>query len=133
MPTIDIQALVELAWQITTIVALVINMLLMWAFRAYATRGRDRAVAHLGCFVFWVCLRAAGRSIWWDGFTGFGLGNPSNVIWHLMMIYAGYHGLMGFYLLIPAAERKKYNLLTAAFYPRNPLRRVHSDNEEGRD
>jgi len=103
---------------ITGLPAMALALLIMVAFRSYALTWNDRAVAHLGAALFWLSTRSLGRSVWWDVFHGFDFGNPSNWIWNLIGIYACYHALHGFRMLIPARERDKFNIITVAFYPR---------------
>lgn len=114
---------------ITGIPALFLGLLLMRAFAPYAFVIHGSAVRHLGAALFWMATRSVCRSVWWDFFHGFGFGNSSNWIWNLMGVYATYHALRGFYLLVPIAERKNYNILTVAFYPRRLWRRMHGDDE----
>ena len=104
---------------ITGLIAGALSVLMMVAFRGYALTWSNRTVDHLGAALFWLATQALGRAVWWDLFGGFGLGETANWFWNLMAIYACYHALKGFYLLIPVNERARYNILTAPFYPRN--------------
>ena len=98
--------------------ALVLGILVMIAFRKYAFTWSGSAVGHLGAALFWLAMRSVGRSVWWDGFYGFGLGNSSNWFWNVIGIYACMHALYGVLMLLDAKERAQYNVLTIAFYPR---------------
>ena len=113
--------------------AIVMGCLLMIAFRNYAfvmvQRHVASSVSYLGAALFWLAARSVGRSVWWDFFGGFGLGNASNWIWNLMGILACYCALKGFHLLLPTSERWRYTIWTVAFYPRRIWRRLHDENE----
>lgn len=99
--------------------SLALGVLVLYAFRSYAVVWRRKtATPHLGAAIWWLVMRSVCRSIWWDFFQGFDLGNSSNWMWNLMGIYACWHGLRGFYLALPAKYRKRYNILTAPFYPK---------------
>ena len=120
-----------LEWNVIAgIPALVLGLMVMRAFAPYALKLTGTSTVHLGAALFWLSARGVGRSIWWDVFVGFGLGNSSNWIWNLMSIYATYHALKGFHLLLSPEERRHYSLLTVAFYPHRLWRRVHGEDEQ---
>jgi len=108
--------------------ALILGMMLMWAFRRYVFVLHGSVTQHLGAAMFWVNVRSSGRSIWWDFFGGFDLGNSSNWIWNLIGLYVSYHALKALHMLIPSTYRSQYNLLTAAFYPYRMWRRIDDDD-----
>lgn len=103
---------------IAGIPAMVLGVLVMVAFRKYAFTWNGSAVAHLGAALFWLATRSVCRSVWWDVFVGFGLGNSSNWVWNLIGIYACMHALYGLLMLLDKNERDKYNIFTIAFYPK---------------
>jgi hypothetical protein len=117
--------------QMTGIPAVLLGTLVMVAFRHYSYRTGGQATAHLGAAIFWMAFQFVARSVWWDVFNGFGLGNPSNVVWNAFAAYAAYRALRGMTLLIPEEDQGKYNIFTVAFYPRRLWRRMHGDDEEG--
>tara|TARA_R110000744_G_scaffold326330_2_gene432083 strand:- start:745 stop:1110 length:366 start_codon:yes stop_codon:yes gene_type:complete len=110
--------------------ALILGFMLMWAFRRYALVLRGNVTQHLGAALFWVNVRSSGRSVWWDFFNGFDLGNSSNWIWNLIGLYVSYHAMKTLHMLIPASDRPRYNLFTAVFYPYRMWRRL-DDNDHG--
>lgn len=103
---------------ITGLPAIVLALLIMVAFRGYAFTWNATAVAHLGAALFWLSARSFGRSVWWDLFHGFDMGNTSNWVWNLIGIYACCHALHGFRMLLPVKERDKWNIMTVSFYPK---------------
>ena len=113
---------------LTGIPALILGVMLMWAFRRYATTTCGTVTQHLGAAMFWVNVQTSGRSLWWDFFNGFDLGNTSNWMWNLIGLYVSYHALKALHMLIPAKDRESYNLLTAAFYPYRMWRRLDDDD-----
>ncbi|MFC6585945.1 hypothetical protein ACFQDZ_00795 [Sulfitobacter pacificus] len=115
---------------VTGVLSLIFGLLVMRTFAPYAFRVRGHATVHLGAALFWLAARGVGRSVWWDFFQGFDLGNSSNWFWNLMSLYATYHALRGFLLLLGPEEREDYNILTVAFYPRRLWKRIHGDDEK---
>ena len=101
-----------------------IFLLVLIAFRSYALRRPVGATAYIGTGMFWIVFSSFGRSVWWDIFMGFGLGNQSNVIWNSIGLLGGVAALHGFLLLLPKEDQDKYNILTVAFYPRRLWRRL---------
>lgn len=112
---------------LTGIPALILGVMLMWAFRRYVFVLRGSVTQHLGAAMFWVNVRSSGRSIWWDLFGGFDLGNSSNWVWNLIGLYVSYHALKALHMLIPETDRGHHNLFTAAFYPYRMWRRLDDD------
>ena len=100
-----------------------LGILVMIAFKKYAFTWKGSAVAHLGAALFWLATRSVGRSIWWDVFVGFGFGNSSNWIWNLVGIYACVQALYGLLMLLDPEERKEFNIVTVAFYPKVLLKK----------
>jgi hypothetical protein len=115
--------------QMTGIPALIVGILVMVSFRHYALRFCGPANIHFGIAIFWMAFQFVARSVWWDWFNGFGLGNPSNVVWNAFAWYAGYQALKGYMLLIPPQDRNNYNILTVAFYPHRLWRKMHGEDE----
>jgi len=110
--------------------ALVLGIILMWAFRRYMFVLRGSITQHLGAALFWVNARSSGRSIWWDFFYGFDMGNSSNWIWNLIGLYVSYHSMKALHMLIPARDRASYNIFTAAFYPYRLWRRLDDNDHD---
>lgn len=55
---------------------------------------------------------------------------PPNIITSVILLFGAYYMLRVLYLTIPDAERKHWNLLTAAFYPRRWKRMFNRKLEE---
>jgi len=103
--------------------AMALGILVMIAFKKYAFTWQGSAVEHLGAALFWLATRSVGRSVWWDVFVGFGLGNSSNWFWNVIGVCACCHALYGLLMLLDPKERKNFNIITVAFYPKVLRRR----------
>jgi len=98
--------------------AMVMGVLVMIATRRFWFVWRGSATEHVGAALFWISAVNVSRSLWWDFGGGFGLGIGYNLAFNMMVLVAFTHALHGIVLLLPEAERKNYNILTVAFYPR---------------
>lgn len=124
-----------LAWIVA--IALAVTMgLVIRGFLFIAVARDGTAVYHLGRGVVLILLALALRALYWDGLPllvnaiGDGawaawsgaVGKPlPNIVTGLVAAAGARHMLILQWLLIPEAERHRYNILTAPFYPQRAL------------
>lgn len=124
-----------MAWAVAIFLAVSIGLVIRgFLFIAVARDGT--AVYHLGRGVVLILLALALRAVYWDGLPllvnalGEGawtawsaaVGKPiPNILTGLVALAGTRHMLILQWLLIPEAERHRYNILTAPFYPQRAL------------
>lgn len=124
-----------LAWGIAFSLAVTMGLVIRgFLFIAVARDGT--AVYHLGRGVVLILLALALRALYWDGLPllfnavdpgawaawSSAVGKPiPNILTGLVALAGTRHMLILQWLLIPEAERHRYNILTAPFYPQRAL------------
>ncbi len=117
--------------EIVSSISLLLMVLVMIAFRRSAFNFNGQAIHHIMAGVFWIVTASVFRGLFWDivpevmGREDFRdmirIFSPStwpNILFYLMKGLAGIRFLYGFWLLLPEEDRKNYNIITAAFYPK---------------
>lgn len=119
---------VEALLVVATGAATILLGLVMWAFRRHALSTEDSVLTDLVAGIFWLATAIALRGLWWDA-APWVLGqelmrstylgsNWPNILFDVIVAMAALRLLRGFLLMIPDEDRKHYNILTAALYPR---------------
>lgn len=117
--------------QTSVIVWATIMVLVLIAFRRSAMKIGGSGVHHIMAGVFWIITASLARGFFWDiapmivtrevfyQFTGMFYPNTwPNIFFHMIQFVAGMRLMYGFWLMLPEEDRKDYNIITAAFYPK---------------
>ena len=117
--------------QTSVIVWAAIMVLVLIAFRRSAMKIGGSGVHHIMAGVFWIITASLVRGFFWDigpvivsrevfyQFTGMFYPNTwPNIFFHMIQLVAGIRLMYGFWLMLPEEDRKDYNIITAAFYPK---------------
>lgn len=117
--------------QTSVIVWAAIMVLVLIAFRRSAMKIGGTGIHHIMAGVFWIITASLVRGVFWDAlpeivgrevfyqFTGMFYPNTwPNIFFYGIMAVAGIRLMYGFWLMLPEEDRKDYNIITAAFYPK---------------
>ncbi len=118
----------DILYSIEMILSIIFGLagaMIVWGFYPLASGPRSSpGVRSLSRAVLLISLAVAIRVVYYGGIlvsqeTRRVIGQaPPNILTSLILLLGAYYMLRVLYLTIPDAERKHWNLFTAAFYPR---------------